>query len=495
MRQRLFYFLMFVAILFVACEDFEDPQIPQINDFDLTLKNTDGVSVSSVWVKAYYLDMKPGFVVDSTFTSVLGNGSFSSLEPRNYTLKAFRDNGEELGSTEVTVSADQALNAYDWALDVFIENYDFTVELKDNRQNPIVERKVGLYTAGDNPVLIQEGFSGSDGRVVFGQTVVGTYQVNVYDEENIAVFAQKVSAVGASEANSELFVVQRLFHDTKVVITGFFSDPRGSDSPKIGQLSGDGFSHPGQYEYVQLMAVQDINFAEEPYAVVFTNTGSPTEFGWADGLYSAESKRVYQINLEKGSVQKGQYFYVGGSSRMICSYYKLSGSPQLGEDKFWGVDYWTLPGGNGNGIAKSGSGLLGNGSGKSQSSVVKKAPDGIAVFEGTQVDTESIPVDAIFYGTEATYEAYQVPDNDIYSRTNQETGESQPLFGNGTNDFLFPVPAQDQGMFIKLGGQVTPTEWLVPRSGTPLLFNMKDYPGASVADIENAADCTLFIDK
>jgi hypothetical protein len=243
------------------------------------------------------------------------------------------------------------------------------------------------------------------------------------------------------------------------------------------------------------MALKDIDFTEESYSVVFTNSGTPTAYGWADGVYTTTSKNVYQMNLTTGSVKKGQYFYVGGSSRMICSYYQLSGSPQLDAGKFWGVDYAAEPGGNNNGAAKAGSGLLGNGSGTSQSSVVKGSPDGIAVFKGTQVDENTVPADAIFYGTTVTYEAYQIPDNDIYNRSNPDTGEPQALFGEGANTFLFPVAAQDVGVFIKLGGQVTPTEWLVPRSGTPFVFNMKDLPGASVADIESAADCTVFIGK
>ena len=49
------------------------------------------------------------------------------------------------------------------------------------------------------------------------------------------------------------------------------------------------------------------------------------EYGWADGVYNATSKKVYQMNLETGSVSKGQYFYVGGYARMICSYYQLIG--------------------------------------------------------------------------------------------------------------------------------------------------------------------------
>ncbi|MCE4564705.1 hypothetical protein INQ51_10320 [Maribellus sp. CM-23] len=496
MKRAFMLILLATALLYYACDNFDDPAIPEINNCSLSLTNAEGIPLSNVWVKVYYSDNKPDFVVDSTFTSVLGKASLQSLEPRDYILKAFRENGEELGATEIVVTSDNASNNVEWALDVFVDNYTFTVMLVDNKDKPIVGRKVELLTMdGGDPVSLKEGLSDAEGKVAFAKTVAGTYNVYVYDDNNISVFAQAVSTVGAGESNSETFLIQKIYHNSDIVITGFVHDPRGSDSPVTGAVSGDGLVHPGQYEYVQLMALKDINFAETNYSVVFTNTTSPTEYGWAEGLYDEASKKVYQINLTTGSVSKGQYFYVGGSARAICSYYQLTVSPQLDPGIFWGVDYAAQAGGNGNGAAKSGSGLLGNGSGKSQSSVTKSAPDGIAVFKGINVDENTVPTDAIFFGTSVTYQAYQMPDNDVYSRTNSDTGEQQALFGEGTNTYLFPVGAQDVGTFIKLGGKVTSTEWLTPRSGTVFLFNMKDYPGASTADIENSADCTVFVDK
>lgn len=495
MKKYIVYTLFIAAILFTACDSFDDPAIPEINDCSFSLSNLDGIPLSSVWVKVYYTDQKPDFVIDSTFTSVLGKASIKSLEPREYTIKAFKTSGEELGTTEITIGKDNDQNIVEWSIDVYVENYTFTVTLADNKQKPVVGRKVELLTSDANPVLIKEGVSDSQGKVVFSKTVAGTYNVYVYDDNNIAIFAQSVSSVGAGQNNSQAFVIQRIYHNAEIVITGFLNDPRGSDSPVTGAISGDGFVHPGQYEYVQLMALKDINFSDNNYSVVFTNTTTPTEYGWADGIYDAASKKVYQMNLTTGSVKKGQYFYVGSHARMICSYYKLIGSPQLDPSVFWGVDYAAVPGGNNNGAAKAGSGLLGNGSGKTQASVTKSAPDGIAIFRGVNVTENSIPMDAIFFGTQTAFQAYQIPDNDVYSRTNSDTDEPQPKFGEGTNTYLFPVGAQDVGEFIKLGGKVTPTEWLLPRSGVAFTFNMLDLPGASVADIENSTDCTIFIDK
>ncbi len=497
MKKSIAIIYLILAVFMSSCDTFDDPIGTEINDVTLKVVNSEGVPLSSVWINFYYTDKQPNFVVDSTFTSVLGNAEIKSLEPRNYLMKAFDLAGEELGSKEITIEKDNSLNKIEWVLDVYVENYDFTVSLIDNRKNPIVGRKVALFTTETNPSLIKEGKSGPDGKVVFSNTVVGEYTVLVYDEENTGIFAQTISNIGAQSENWKEFVIRRIFHNTKVVITGFMSDPRGSDSPKTGAVSGDGFVHPGQYEYVQLMAVKDVDFSVEPYSVVFTSSSIITS--WAHGVYNPTDKRNYQINLTTGSVKKGDYFYVGSHARMIASYYQLIPSPVVDKSRFWGVDYAAETGGNGNGAAKDGSGLIGNGSGKSGLLATSKAyPDGIAVFNKTDVDKNTIPVDAIFFGTTINYDEtvqLQIPNNDLYSRTNLETDEPQPIFGSGTNTYLFPVPGQDMGVYMKLGGQVTSEEWLIPRSGTPILFNMKDTPGASVADIENAADCTMFISK
>ena len=495
MKQTLVFIFFVIAVFFSACDHFDDPALPEINDCTLTIVNHDGVAMSNVWAKLYYTDIKTDFVVDSAYTSVLGKTSFRSLAPRTYTMKAFNLNDEELGSTQITIGKDNTGNDIEWVIDVYIENYNFTVWLVDHLQNPIEGRKVGLYTA--DKTLIKEGFSDATGKVVFSHSVVGDYNVIVYDPENEIVLAETAFSLNAA-STSKTFELRRIYHNTDIVITGFLSDPRGSDSPVTGAVSGDGFVHPGQYEYVQLMALRDIDFSLENYSVVFTN--SSVVSSWGHGIYFPTDKRNYQMNLTTGSVKKGQYFYVGGNSRMICSYYKLIGSPQLSTSVFWGIDYSAETGGNNNGAAKAGSGLLGNGTGTAGLLAVSKAyPDGIGVFEGTQVDENTIPVDAIFFGSTANFNTdavkLQIPDNDRYNRADLETGDPQPIFGVGSNTYLFPVPATDKGVFIKLGGQVTPDEWLIPRTGTPILFNMLDTPGASVADIENAADCTLFINR
>lgn len=503
MKKKLFSFflltaLMFSIVIFQTCDNFEEPELPKINDISFSLVNNEDIPLSNVWIKVYFADTKPSFVVDSTLTSVAGSGSFKSLRPGNYLLKAYDSSFSELGSTEVVVQEDDAQNVLVWKLDVFVENYNFMVKLMDNRQQPVTERRVSFFTTDLNPVLIAEGTTNSQGEITFPKTVVGSYRIVVYDESNESIFAEEIVSVSGSTLKSKTFVIQKIFHNGDMVITGYFPDPKGSDSPKTGAVSGDNFTHPGQYEYIQLLALRDIDFTKEPYSVVITNSSIPSH--WGMGLDDPTTKRVYQMNFETGSVQKGQFFYIGGSAGMIASYWKTSGSPLFAEDKYWKVDYAAETGGNGNGAAKDGSGLMGNGSGAiGLLANTKSYPDGVAVFKGTHVDANSIPVDVIFYGTTMNFDIevvkLYITDTDRYSIVNPESSESQALFGQGTNSYLFPVPKQDDGVFIKLGGQVTPSEWLVPRSGTPLLFNLSAYPAASVSDIENANDCTIFVDK
>lgn len=503
MKQLSFIIFFFIASifttgLFTSCDNYEEPEMPSINDFSFSLVNDDDIPLSNIWIKIYFSDTKPDFVVDSTLTSVAGRGSFKSLAPRKYLMKAFDEIGTELGITEFTVQKDDELNVLEWRLDVFVENYDIMVKLEDNREQPVEGRKVALFTTDLNPVLIGEGLSNAQGMVIFPKSVVGSYKVVLYDETNQTPFSEEIINISGSGTRSVTFIIQKIFHNGDMVITGYFPDPKGSDSPIAGAVSGGGFVHPGQYEYIQLMALRDIDFAQEPYSVVFTNASAPSH--WGMGLDDPTTKRVYQMNFETGSVRKGQFFYIGGSSRMIASYWQDYGSPLFPDDKYWSVDYALEPGGNGNGAAKDGSGLMGNGAGTSGLLAVSKAyPDGIAVFKGTQVDENSIPVDVIFYGIEMNYNLnnvqLKITNTDRYNAEHPDTGEDQSIFGQGTNTYMFPVPKVDDGVFIKLGGRVTPDEWLVPRIGTPLLFNLRDYPNASVADIENAIGCTVFVDR
>ncbi|MBA2746594.1 MAG: hypothetical protein H0U44_10245, partial [Flavisolibacter sp.] len=210
-----------------------------------------------------------------------------------------------------------------------------------------------------------------------------------------------------------------------MVISGYLTDPSGSDA---------------NYEYIQFRATKDINFALTPFSVVTTNnagTNVPTGFpanGWATG-----GLRTYKINLTSGTVLKGEYFYVGGNPKIWGG-----SSTDISSSKFFTKLYATV---DGDGFGTKTTNLLAN-SGNA---------GGIAVFETTTVDEQSVPDDVVFYGGAGSlYTAgppergYRITNTDYYDKTNPVTLNDQPFYAMGSNTGKFSFPTT--GNFSKLGG-------------------------------------------
>lgn len=167
-----------------------------------------------------------------------------------------------------------------------------------------------------------------------------------------------------------------------LLISEFLQNPAGTDSP---------------FEYVELIATDNIDFTITPYTVIVSNNGTATTDGWVSG-----GSLSYAFEITTGSVSTGDVVYVGGSS-MAPTGVKLRTLDT-------GVD----PGDGGIGSANT-SGVFGNGGGNC---------DGIAVFNmaaGT-ITNSTIPVDAVFYGTgvgsaevNSGADGYELPINDLYS--------------------------------------------------------------------------------
>ena len=203
---------------------------------------------------------------------------------------------------------------------------------------------------------------------------------------------------------------------SQIVISGYLANPAGSDS---------------SFEYVQLVATEDIDFSVNPYTVVWCNDGTATNKGWIKGL-----SVTYGFNLSSGTVQKGESFYVGGAMEKING----SGSTDISNAKWIRTIYTGSQNGDGFGT-KSSTGNLGNGG----------SADGIAVFSkaASNIDSATIPIDAVFFGdsvgtSKPATGGYTVANNDRYST-------SQGTFGNGTNTYLFNK-AVNQNEFIRLSG-------------------------------------------
>lgn len=225
-----------------------------------------------------------------------------------------------------------------------------------------------------------------------------------------------------------------------LIITGYLVDPPGTDT---------------NYEYVQLMATKTIDFAVTPFAVVTTNNAgasTPTGFpanGWATG-----DLRTYKINLTSGTVQKGQYIYVGGYKNI----WGLN-STDISSSKWYGKRYSALAG---DGFGNATSNLLAN-SGNAA---------GIAVFDKTTVDASTIPVDVLFFGGGGSmYTAgppergYRITSNDYYDEKNPTTLVDQPYYGMGSNTGKFSFPTATSFFQLEGSYNITTGRWTKARLG------------------------------
>ncbi|KAA8484373.1 hypothetical protein BDE36_1540 [Arcticibacter tournemirensis] len=223
-----------------------------------------------------------------------------------------------------------------------------------------------------------------------------------------------------------------------VIITGFLSDPTGTDA---------------NYEYIQFMATQDLDFENTPFSVVTSNNaGSATPTGMPVNGWATGEMRTYKFNLTSGTVAKGSFFYVGGYKQVWGS-----SSADISSAKWIAnILYASTPG---NGFGTVTTNLLAN-SGNGA---------GIAVFKGTDVTVNSVPVDVIFFGGDGNLFSagppavgYRITDNDLYS-TMEGT---QPFYKQGTNTKKFSFPAATN--FAKLGGvyNVTSQSWTTARVKT-----------------------------
>lgn len=297
----------------------------------------------------------------------------------------------------------------------------------------------------------------------------------------------KIAMLGA-------LVIGALHVNAQVVITGMMMDPVGADAG---------------YEYIQLMATEDIDFSATPYAVVRSmNTGalgSVTADGWAAG-----GIRTFKFDLTKGKAAKGTFFYVGGERKRIAGNWQGTQSTDISDKAEnaanranWirTIKYKGEADGEvvGDGFGEKTDGLLPNGSAN---------PMGIAVFAGTAVTGASTPVDAIFVATAnpistgaiigtfnvAKNVGYLVPDNDLF------TTKKSKYFADGGNvaAFLYPTAKgvgleKDSGQFLMLGGvyNTAKKKWDKPRATNyvSLCKNKEDAATATIAqlaDIEKA---------
>ncbi len=244
-----------------------------------------------------------------------------------------------------------------------------------------------------------------------------------------------------------------------VVIAGFMSDVQGGD---------------GNYEYVQLLATKDIDFALTPFAVVVTNNanaskpgGFPAQ-GWATG-----TQRTFKFNLFSGKAAKGTFFYVGGTNKMING----PKSTSIAEANWIRTFDYTKQDGDGFGAMTGG--LFANSGNAS----------GVAVFADSVVTADSRPVDVIFVATGGSLftagppaQGYRITNTDWYDVKNPRTHLDQPFYRSGSNTLSLAYNTADLGYYNLLGGEYSPSlgKWMKARSqGAPILTK-----SSTLADIE-----------
>lgn len=321
---------------------------------------------------------------------------------------------------------------------------------------PIVKANAILASPGDyESTLVSIAKVGFDPSYPPGSTYAGNKIMNdgfgnmTLHTENTATFANKplpfLSNYTGIVFNVDADPVPQLWPRTDaditilsatapkvapIIITGYLIDPTGSDA---------------NYEYVQLMATKDINFAVTNFSMVTTNNaGSATPTGYPANGWATGDLRTYKIDMTSGSVLKGQYFYVGGNKNIWGA-----GSTDISSSFWISKLYATF---DGDGFGTKTTNLLAN-SGNA---------GGIAIFDLTNVTADTLPVDVMFYGGNGNLytagppeKGYKITNTDYYDITNPTTLVNQPYFAMGSNTTKLAFSPATK--FSQLGGTYNTT--------------------------------------
>jgi hypothetical protein len=365
-----------------------------------------------------------------------------------------------------------------------ISNSDITVVSSGNAVTPLIVKSSSVLQSPGafESTLISIAKSGFDASLPAGSTYAGDRLINdgfgnitlhteagaVYADKKIPFLANFTGIVFQTASDTVPQLRPRVESDIMVlsatapkiaaiIITGYLVNPLGTDA---------------DYEYIQLMATKNINFSETPYSLVTTNNaGANTPTGYPANGWATGDLRTYKIDLTAGTVQKGEYFYVGANAN-ICG----SGSTDISSSKFFSKMYGSE---GGDGFGTKTTNLLAN-SGNAA---------GIALFDKTDVAEESIPIDVMFYGGNGSVfsagppeKGYRIANTDYYDINNPSTQEEQPFFNQGSNTGKLSFPSGSS--FAQLGGKYNKTtgRWTSARSLTAVVITTT----STVAEIEGA---------
>ncbi|MDR1865788.1 MAG: BACON domain-containing protein [Bacteroidales bacterium] len=400
-----------------------------------------------------------------------GSGGIAFQTP---TLNGFLEEGIILDDVSLKIPYKQALGNETFSLSVAVSGAGAA------GIDPVQNFPVSISGISGNISVPLSGTPQQTGNVVF--SIQATYPLYTGQTLNASVVPEVPRFAGA------------------ILISGILPDPRGTNAPATGASAtfsnptmGGASVHAGPYEYIQLMALEDIDFSVTPYAVVFCRnftTDGPRETGWAAG-----GTKTYKFNLTQGQVTAGEFFYVGGTAKSLNGY-NTCGIVDISHAKWIRAISYNNPGVTGDGFGAQCTAMMQN------FTTANRSFTGIAIFKGTGVTRTTVPIDAIFFGnnTTAGYNelndwGYLIPQNDLYHPVDPETGAEQKMFMKGTNTrFFFGPTGTDISDFGMLGGTLNKKkQWLQPRILTSKVMTPCQSISYSLLDIESGPGITQFI--
>lgn len=297
-------------------------------------------------------------------------------------------------------------------------NFSATVQARDANSNVDLDDTTSVTVTKFSGTGSLTG--GSAQSLVAGSRTFSTLQID-------ASGSFTLQAAGGSLSNGTSASITAT--GKPVVISGYHANPAGNDGP---------------FEYVQLVAVENVDFSVTPLSVVWNNNSTATTNGWVQGAAIS-----YKFNITSGTMTTGDVAYVGGSGKTING----TGSTDISGQTWLRAINTSTTAGDGFGTSGGTGGNLGNGGGNA---------DGIAIFNGTSLTDTTIPIDTVMFGTglgtavvASGTDGYVMATNDHYTATYLPT-----------NGFFFADPAS--GAYQKLTGvyQTSTKTWLVARTLT-----------------------------